>query len=565
MTQSKAGPSLPQAQDTTDTDDDRQHGLDSSDSHIHSHPRNGHLSRSSSAISKHNHNHGRFHNHRHLHNHHHHARSEQQQQQQQPKHLQPRADSDQVIVIETISVIHIVDAHGSTIAFSTLPPAKPRTTTITGNLSLPTKVGTAPDLPAPLVPSGIEGSPSLGLPTDTSNGDIIISLPPLDPTVKPSDISMPTVFPSLSYSPLTSTPLSGGPHYPSFGGVTNSTTTQAVATSLLPNNGTGSINGTAIFSATLTSSLHAAGLTTDSASVTSSTRTPSSWSSTTGTSTSTTNGGAVVPTGGGFTDDSSDPSVAPPQATDSSTPPAATVAGSVIGGIAGLAMLIFLALALMRFKRRQAQQSLESGSTARGGLDSSAAARSGGGDDGGRGGPAMSQRPRSVPFAIPAALAALSGMRRSALRSGTPPASAGTGTGERGFSKISGRKLPPVIQFGGDGYSDPRDTMMTMDSSQVSYRDSAGILAGGNQKFAVGAPMRPESGIPVFHEGPSRSPMIDQGPFSDHGPYVRSESPTSTLTPPRPPRTLDPVGRSHISNDGSNRSTLSVSRFTEEL
>lgn len=175
----------------------------------------------------------------------------------------------------------------------------------------------------------------------------------------------------------------------------------------------------------------------------------------------------------------------------------------------------------------------------------------------------MSERTRSVPFAVPSALAALSGMRRSMARSGTPPSTAGSGAGERGFSKISGRKLPPVFQFGGDGFSDPRETMMTTDSGHVSYRDSTGMFLGTNQKFAVGAPMRPESGIPVFHEGPSRSPMIDQGPFSDRGPYVRNDTPSLTLSPP--PRTLDPVGRSHVSQDGSNRSTLSVSRFTENL
>lgn len=176
----------------------------------------------------------------------------------------------------------------------------------------------------------------------------------------------------------------------------------------------------------------------------------------------------------------------------------------------------------------------------------------------------MSEQPRTIPFAVPSALAALSGMRKSTPRPVTPPSTAGTGAGERGFSKISGRKLPPVIQFGGDGYSDPRDTMMTTDSSisrGVSYRDSAGVFANMNQKFAVGSPMRPESGIPVFHDGPSRSPMIDQGPFGDHGPYVRSDTPN--LSPP--PRHLDPLGRSHASQDGSNRSTLSVSRFTENL
>ncbi|KAF3064065.1 hypothetical protein GL218_02526 [Daldinia childiae] len=164
---------------------------------------------------------------------------------------------------------------------------------------------------------------------------------------------------------------------------------------------------------------------------------------------------------------------------------------------------------------------------------------------GGEGGMSETRR-RSVPFAIPAALASLTGYKHFSGRS-----AASSDGGERGFSKVSGRKLPPVIQFGGDGYSDPRDTILSDQS--IDYRDSAFPGLGGGlapTRLAVGAPMRPESGIPVFNPGPARTPKTEQVPFS----------PVSELEPPR-----DPLGRSHPSHDGSSRSHGSASRFTEEL
>ncbi|KAI4599340.1 hypothetical protein KJ359_001781 [Pestalotiopsis sp. 9143b] len=158
---------------------------------------------------------------------------------------------------------------------------------------------------------------------------------------------------------------------------------------------------------------------------------------------------------------------------------------------------------------------------------------------------------RTTPFFIPSALASLTGGKRLSQRTN---ASGSNGT-ERSFQKVSGRKLPSVLQHGGDGYSEPsthaRDTMMT-DGSY--YRDSQGSLAGPDMpRLAVGSPMRPESGIPVFHAGPARMPITEASYFA-----------TPSLSPP--PR--DPVGRSHASADGSSiydPSHGSGSRFTEEI
>lgn len=175
---------------------------------------------------------------------------------------------------------------------------------------------------------------------------------------------------------------------------------------------------------------------------------------------------------------------------------------------------------------------LAGGSGGEQGIGGSAAGGSSG--PGGAGG--MSEQSRSAPFAVPAALASLT--KRGSQEGG-----------EKGFQKISGRKLPSVLTNGGDGYTDPRDTFMS-DTSQASYRDSNAFL--GNPRFAVGSPMRPESGVPVFHPGPSKTPVTEQGPFSDQ---------FAILEPPR----REPFGRSEPSHDGSIRSQASRSRFSENL
>lgn len=230
-----------------------------------------------------------------------------------------------------------------------------------------------------------------------------------------------------------------------------------------------------------------------------------------------------------------------------------TVAASVIGSVAGVAFLLVLALMLLRWKKRQNALKLRDSGAGPGGLITGAA--SAGGKDNPFADPrrpatastAMSQR-RSAPFAIPAALANLTGSQR---RYSDRTDAASVEGGEKGFQKVSGRKLPSVLHYGGDGYSEPsnRDTVMSDQSSY--YRDSIGVFSGpGMPRLALGSPMRPESGVPVFHAGPARKAQTETGHFS----------PTNLEPPAR-----DPLGRSHPSQDGSNRTHGSASRFTEEI
>lgn len=173
-----------------------------------------------------------------------------------------------------------------------------------------------------------------------------------------------------------------------------------------------------------------------------------------------------------------------------------------------------------------------------------------GGSRGPAGDGGVSEQRRSIPFAIPAALANLSGHSRFSR------STVSSDGGERGFTKISGRKLPPVLQFGGDGYSDPRGTVMSDQS--IDYRASDSLWGEAPlSRLAVGAPMLRESGAPVLHSGPGRTAVPTPGPFRD--PF----SDDHVITPPTSP--ADSAGHPHLPGDRSLRSHGSLSRFTENI
>jgi len=152
------------------------------------------------------------------------------------------------------------------------------------------------------------------------------------------------------------------------------------------------------------------------------------------------------------------------------------------------------------------------------------------------------------PFAIPAALANLTGPKRASQRTvGTVSSTAGS---ERGFVKVSGRKIPSVLQHGGDGYGGNLDENIHFNvnentlSGSSFYRDSQGFYGGPGSPASPGVagPSRNrDSGIPIMRPSPARTPVTAQGPFE-------------------PPQRPDGVGRSHPSHDGSHGS-----RFTEEV
>lgn len=215
------------------------------------------------------------------------------------------------------------------------------------------------------------------------------------------------------------------------------------------------------------------------------------------------------------------------------------VVGGVVGSVAGIAIIALVFLYLLKWRRQRGRGIMLLGdgdSAARGrGFTSPEPAS----PSSGRG-----MMERSGPFAIPSALAKLSGKRAI---DAPPPEPAAQ---EKGFYRVSGKKLISVLESGGDGYSDPHDSI---GSASSHYRDSQAYSDNSNlSPLQLGSPMRPVSGVPVFRDGPQRMAVEELGPLSAG--QRRSAFPTALPIP-------DSVGRSFASRDGSR---ASGSRFTED-
>ncbi|KAH8177398.1 hypothetical protein LIA77_02480 [Sarocladium implicatum] len=248
--------------------------------------------------------------------------------------------------------------------------------------------------------------------------------------------------------------------------------------------------------------------------------------------------GGAVPTAG--EEDQAGPTAgADDSNNDPLSPREKQIVGGVVGSVAGAAFLLLLVMLALRYKkRRQAHTELD-------GDDGAVPRAITAGPVGGGSGPGateMSQR-SSMPAAVAAAFANLTGKRR--LEPETAP------DGERGFYRVSGRKLQPVLQTGGDGYTDPHDSMASGYSDY--YRGSQAFERGDgpSNHLALGTPMRPASGVMIMRDGPGRTPITEQNPFADPD-------------PPSPPPSRGPgtLGRSLASHDGSG---ASGSRFREGI
>ena len=254
----------------------------------------------------------------------------------------------------------------------------------------------------------------------------------------------------------------------------------------------------------------------------------------------------MVAGGTGVTPGTATSSVASGNGTDSnsgSSVSTSAVVGGVVGSVAGVAIIALLLLFIVKWKKNR-----------NGALLSLGSGRDGAGDgpDTVTGGPpsqpsgGMVER-RSFVYAVPAALASLTGYKRSSQK--TERTISSTAGSERGFYRVSGRKLPSVLQTGGDGYG---GSMLDNTLSGSSfYRDSHGFYGGpGTPTFPALETQRESGqiGTPVMRPSPARTPVTEQGPFS-------AVPPLDPL-PPRP----DVLGRSHPSQDGSH-----ASKFTEEV
>lgn len=214
------------------------------------------------------------------------------------------------------------------------------------------------------------------------------------------------------------------------------------------------------------------------------------------------------------------------------------VIGGVVGGVAGMAFFTLLILLLLKHKRRKdvrlRLEDSQSESTTSRGFDQRGS-HGNASDSAGIGGRAMSERLGHA--SIMTAWASL------AQKKG-PPANDSPEGAERGFYRVSGRKLPSVLHTGGDGYTDPRGSVASGTSDY--YRGSQAFEpSGSSMRLALGTPMRPVSGVPIIRSGPARVPITEHNPFAD------------------PPST--PPGDGPIPSLKSRDSPRGSSRFQESL
>lgn len=273
-----------------------------------------------------------------------------------------------------------------------------------------------------------------------------------------------------------------------------------------------------------------------------------------------------------------------------STPATPVLVGGIVGGVAGLAFLLLFLLFLLRWRKRQRRSA-----QALAGRDSQSAGAPPG--NGSRGlGSMTTIESQNRPLS-------LVGFLRHIRPTSQQTASTETAPSERGFYRVSGRKIAPVL--GGPAVGGPGDGYRgtTLSETSFYFDDGApqagpsairpmsptsptnrgggvGMGGGDGAAAAVGRPgsaagigtaigsgvgavtaagvctvtgTGAEDEVAVMRPGPARTPLTAQGP------YGRLQTPP-VAAPRRPLGGMDGIGRSHASQDGSRGS-----RFTEDV
>ena len=329
-------------------------------------------------------------------------------------------------------------------------------------------------------------------------------------------------------------------------------------------------------------------------------------------SATTTGAGAGGIAGAGNTSSASSPaSSATGGSGGSGAPPTPVLVGGIVGGVAGLTMILALLLLFLRWRRgKQSQRRNISPPIPQhlgpGGVPQAV-------EESGN----MTQRSSTTPIAA----AGFFGRLRPASSQTTTTAD--TAPSERGFQKISGRKLPSVLASGGDGYGNSaiatgpstgppgpsssrgvtpgigpsaslapalRPSSPHSLSGSSFYRDSHGFYGGvvpenaeadsssspstspshatplavsGRSPQGRGGPSPRPPEVANIRPGPARTPVINQpGTVPMRTPSRANQPPPRPergTTPPPPTPFRDGLGRSHPSQDGSRGS-----RFRED-
>ncbi|WPG98505.1 Hypothetical protein R9X50_00129600 [Acrodontium crateriforme] len=211
---------------------------------------------------------------------------------------------------------------------------------------------------------------------------------------------------------------------------------------------------------------------------------------------------------------------------DTSLPPAGTIAGGVVGGAAGLAVIILIAMIFLRWFRRRQQLGHHA-------LPPNATPD-----------PQSPPQRRSRPgMAERAGLTPLMGAIPTFFRHQNPAKEiAPAESGERGFTRISGRKLPSQFSPGMTSNPPPAaplndpDVERTYNNNISFYRDSNGYYGGegtGVERQPSDAssshifPLGTSPEHMVLSAGPQRQPTISNG-----GPYAVSHDDHEYQLPP---------------------------------
>ncbi|PSS00759.1 hypothetical protein BD289DRAFT_479220 [Coniella lustricola] len=514
-------------------------------------------------------------------------------------------DSTVTEVVQTVSVVQLIDGVGATVSAQTLMgdsqtqlvDAETGATVSTLNVADKAAATTTSDASAatdvPVSATVLSSSDLAAVSSDTVTATVLssyyspagTSLPPALSLTEISASSFSTLSASsnsttTSFLPssITSSPYNSSP-LPLSSTSQNASSLSIVSSQPSLISGSSSFLSTTFASSTTTSTPSLSGTFSDSASTgwfsaSDSASATYSAGGSEGSSTSIASGASAASTviAGGSSSTAS--AAAAGSSSSGTSTQTSEVVGGIFGGIAGLALLVAFAFMILRMKKSGWCQLKLAGGDDGASTTASAAiepAPASGPDSSGSGAYGTMQQTGSQ--SVAASIAALAGKRNSRERAGSGPEMA-----ERGFVRVSGRKLPPVLQYGGDGYTDPRGDRNSLNSdvSASVYRDSMAVFDQPNHTpLALGSPMRPVSGIMTVNPGPRRTPVTSQAPSSIDSPTLpRSSTFPSTdnlgRTFPSEGFSRDAIGRTLATHDHSrdgaaSRDSRGSGRFTEHV
>ncbi|KAB8257744.1 hypothetical protein BDV32DRAFT_140164 [Aspergillus pseudonomiae] len=441
----------------------------------------------------------------------------------------------------------------------------------TTGISEPTASEITTDQSSPAVPTtSSEETPTASPASHTPTTDTAPGSASHDPSASPTSLP---VISSASNTSASQIPLSPA----SSSGTPQSTSSTVVSTST-----SSSSSSSSQTSSTSSSSSSSSSSTTTSSTSTSSTTSTISELTTTSLP-SGTRGGASYGWDGGSGPTATEPTtlttgpttsatISPSQgsgALDSQTK--GKIAGGVVGGVAGamaLVLLVFIILRRRRAYQNRAPEVLPPGDMTGTAVGEGSVTRSA---------DVVSRRSSNDPLFTASyfAPAFMKRWRQSRLSTHTE-STLDSSTSERGFQKISGRKIPSVLQSGGDGYGGGfSEGSPTMSEPSVSFPPGSPVLPRSPTSqpppsTPYGMPLdvsytreaEETNPIVIFRPSPARTPIPGSAEAS-----LSNEPSVSRIVPlaqgalsPTIPKRPDVLGRSHPSFDGSRGS-----RFTESI